>query len=120
MRTQHDAALPPTILLRVEEAAQMLRVGRSQMYRLLNSGEVDSIRIGKMRRVPVASLNEYVAAQLGADVDVLAAYSTVPIPLAADIETLADLVATCVAERLLSALAGLAPGGGRALVSSKA
>jgi excisionase family DNA binding protein len=93
----------------VDEAAQMLRVGRSQMYYMLNSGEIDSIRIGKARRIPVASLNEYVAAKLGADADTLAAHSTLPLPLTVDIWALADLVAARVAQRLLSAVAALAP-----------
>lgn len=48
------------LLLTVEEAALRLRVGRTQMYHLLSSGAVESVCIGRLRRVPVESLHDYV------------------------------------------------------------
>jgi len=48
--------------LRPEEAAHLLGVGRSKMYELLASGAVKSVKIGVLRRVPVAALEDYVAA----------------------------------------------------------
>ena len=50
------------LLLRPEEAAHLLGVGRSKMYELLASGAVKSVKIGVLRRVPVAALEDYVAA----------------------------------------------------------
>ena len=50
----------PVLLLKVEEAAQRLGIGRSSMYRLLTAGEVESVRVGGLRRIPVPCLEEYV------------------------------------------------------------
>ena len=50
----------PGILLTVEDAAQRLRIGRTLMYGLIRSGEVESIPVGRLRRVPVECLDEYV------------------------------------------------------------
>lgn len=48
------------LLLRVEEAATRLGIARTKMYELVSSGEVESVRVGRLRRVPVACLDEYV------------------------------------------------------------
>jgi excisionase family DNA binding protein len=50
----------PKLLLRPEEAAEVLGIGRSKFYELLAAGAVQSVRIGKCRRVPLAALEEYV------------------------------------------------------------
>lgn len=50
----------PILLLRVEEAALRLGIGRTSMYRLVMSGEVESVLIGGLRRVPAPCLQEYV------------------------------------------------------------
>ena len=50
----------PQLLLTVEEAARRLRICRSNMYKLITSGEVKSVRIGRLRRVRPAALEEYV------------------------------------------------------------
>lgn len=52
---------PPRIVLTIEEAARWLGIGRTLMYSLVMSGEVESVTIGRLRRVPVECLNEYVA-----------------------------------------------------------
>ena len=55
------------LLLTVEEAADRLGIGRSLMYELIGCGQIVSIRVGRLRRVPLASLTDYVAAlRLGA------------------------------------------------------
>lgn len=48
------------MLLRVEDAAHRIQVSRAQMYRLIASGEVGSVKIGASRRVPIRCLNEFV------------------------------------------------------------
>lgn len=50
----------PVLLLRVEEAALRLGIGRTSLYQLISAGEVESIQIGGLRRIPVPSLQEYV------------------------------------------------------------
>ncbi len=48
------------LLLKPEEAADLLGIGRSKLYELLAQGAVDSVRIGGSRRVPRAALEEFV------------------------------------------------------------
>jgi len=51
----------PRLLLRIEEAAQRLGIGRSLMYRLVLTGEVESVHVGRLRRIPAECLAEHVA-----------------------------------------------------------
>jgi excisionase family DNA binding protein len=48
------------LLLRIEEAANRLGIGRSLMYRLVLSGQVQSVPLGRLRRIPSEALREYV------------------------------------------------------------
>jgi excisionase family DNA binding protein len=48
------------LLLRIEEAAKRLGIGRSLMYRLVLSGQVQSVSLGRLRRVPTEVLREYI------------------------------------------------------------
>jgi excisionase family DNA binding protein len=108
MTTQEAIEPPARLVLKVDEAAAMLRVSKSALYGMLATGELDSIRIGKSRRIPMAVLNEYVAAKLGADVTALVLHGSPPRALPVDIEAVADRIAARVAERLVSAAAALA------------
>ena len=49
------------LLLRVEEAALRLGVGRSKCYDLINAHVIPSVRIGRSVRVPVEGLKAWVA-----------------------------------------------------------
>ncbi|WBB95280.1 helix-turn-helix domain-containing protein [Solwaraspora sp. WMMA2080] len=53
------------MVLTIEEAAQRLGVGRTTMYALVMNGEIRSVTIGRLRRVPVRCLDDYVTALLG-------------------------------------------------------
>ena len=59
VETAEDTQIP-TLLLRVEEAALRLGIGRTSMYRLVMDGEIESVQIGGLRRIPAACLGEYV------------------------------------------------------------
>lgn len=48
------------VLLTVEEAAERLRIGRTTMYALVSSGAVESVKVGRLRRVPVEAVDAYV------------------------------------------------------------
>lgn len=52
------------LLLTVPQAARALNVGRSVIYELLLAGEIASIKIGRSRRVVLASLQDFIARQL--------------------------------------------------------
>jgi len=49
------------LLLTVEEAAHRLGIGRTVMYRLVSTGAVESVTLGRLRRVPSECLNEFVS-----------------------------------------------------------
>lgn len=49
------------IVLTIEEAAECLGIGRTLMYALVTAGEVESVRIGRLRRIPADALDRYVA-----------------------------------------------------------
>ncbi len=48
-------------LLRAEEVAKVLRIGRTRTFELLGSGELPVIRIGRVVRVPKADLDRWIA-----------------------------------------------------------
>jgi excisionase family DNA binding protein len=54
---------PSTVprVLRVEEAAQLLGIGRSLAYDLIRSGQLRSIKIGRRRLVPLDAIAEAIA-----------------------------------------------------------
>jgi len=58
-----DPAGPPptTTLLSVEAAATQLSIGRTTMYALIKTGAIESVRVGRLRRVPASALTDYVA-----------------------------------------------------------
>ena len=49
------------MLLTVEEAAKALGVGRSLMFELIATGQVESVRLGRLRRVRPEDLHSFVA-----------------------------------------------------------
>jgi excisionase family DNA binding protein len=51
-------------LLRVEEAAQLLGIGRSLAYDLIRTGRLRSIKIGSRRLIPLAAIDEAISALL--------------------------------------------------------
>lgn len=56
------ARIPPErVMLTVEEAAERLNVGRTTMFKLIRRGDVETIQIGRLRRVPVSSIQNYAA-----------------------------------------------------------
>jgi excisionase family DNA binding protein len=51
------------LLLSAEEAADMLAIGRSKVFEMMASGELESFTIGRRRVLPVAGLREFVERQ---------------------------------------------------------
>ncbi|MDQ0386852.1 excisionase family DNA binding protein [Streptomyces sp. DSM 42143] len=56
-----EAADSTLVLLTVEEAARRLCIGRTTCYQLIRSGELESIPVGSLRRVPADAPAAYVA-----------------------------------------------------------
>ncbi|WP_407653543.1 helix-turn-helix domain-containing protein [Actinoplanes oblitus] len=55
---QADAESP---VLTVEEAAKLLRVGRTTVYDLIRNGRLASVRMGRLRRIRHADLADYLS-----------------------------------------------------------
>jgi len=51
------------LLLRIDAAARRLAISRATMYRLIQRGEVPTIRIGSAVRVPADALERWVTSQ---------------------------------------------------------
>ncbi len=49
------------VVLTVEEAAESLAIGRTLMYELISTGAVESVLIGRLRRVRAEALSDFVA-----------------------------------------------------------
>ena len=48
-------------VLTVADAAHCLGISRSKLYQFIASGEVRTIHIGRLRKVPVEALDEFIA-----------------------------------------------------------
>lgn len=48
------------LLLSVVEAAQRLGIGRTLMYELLAAGQVQSVHVGRLHKIPARALDAYV------------------------------------------------------------
>ncbi len=48
------------LLLTVNQAAELLGMGRSTLYELLDAGELRSIKRGASRRIPLKEVHEYI------------------------------------------------------------
>ncbi len=48
------------MLLTAEQAAQSLAIGRTKVFELIRSGELESIRIGSSRRIPIDAIESFV------------------------------------------------------------
>lgn len=63
MTTKTGAASSPPVgrlLLRPEQAAEALSIGRTAVFELIRSGRLRSIKIGGRRRIPASALAEFV------------------------------------------------------------
>ncbi len=58
-KTTADAGAAPKILLTVEQAAERLNIGRTLFYSLISTGEINTVRIGRLRRVHPDDLDAY-------------------------------------------------------------
>ena len=47
--------------LTVSEVATIMRVSKMTVYRLVHSGELEAIRVGRSFRVPEAAVNQYLS-----------------------------------------------------------
>ena len=55
-----DTARAAPLLVTAEAAADILGVGRTKVYELINRGELRPVHIGRSLRLPVAELERFV------------------------------------------------------------
>lgn len=55
------AISPDRVLLTVEEAAKQLNIGRTTAWGLVKNGQLHSVQIGRLRRVPSSAVGSYAA-----------------------------------------------------------
>jgi excisionase family DNA binding protein len=60
--TEHAERIstPGRLLYSIEEAADLLGIGRTFMFHLVATGEIDSFKIGKRRKIPRDALDAYI------------------------------------------------------------
>ena len=49
------------VLLGVDDVARLLSCGRTMVYQLIRSGRLPAIKLGALTRVPISSVDEFVA-----------------------------------------------------------
>jgi len=68
-RAEGPASAASRLLYSVEEAADLLGIGRTYMFHLLRTGEIDSLKIGKRRMIPSDALDDYIEHLRSANAD---------------------------------------------------
>jgi excisionase family DNA binding protein len=48
------------LLVTTDVAARQLGCGKTTVYKLISDGELQTVKVGRLRRVPVAAITEYV------------------------------------------------------------
>ena len=56
----NTSTAPTQELLRVEEAAARLAIGRTHMFALLRDEVIESVKVGRLRRVPADAITSYI------------------------------------------------------------
>jgi excisionase family DNA binding protein len=56
---RHPPGAEP-VLYSVEEAADLLGIGRTFMFRLIRTGQIQSFKIGKRRKITSDAIHEYI------------------------------------------------------------
>jgi excisionase family DNA binding protein len=60
-RDERSLVTQVRLLYSVEEAAELLGIGRTFMFELVATRQVDSIKVGKRRKIPRAALEGYIS-----------------------------------------------------------
>lgn len=66
MAERRSAGDTTLVALTVAEAARRIGIGRTKLYEYVASGEIASVKIGSLRRIPAEAVNEFLASRLAA------------------------------------------------------
>lgn len=61
----HSTTVDDRLLLTVEEAADLLGIGRTLTYQLIRDGDLTTVKVGRLRRVPARALHAWIATASG-------------------------------------------------------
>jgi excisionase family DNA binding protein len=56
---------PTPITVRIKDACRMTGIGRSKLYLLIAEGAIETIKVGSMTLIPVASLEAFIQNRQG-------------------------------------------------------
>ncbi len=59
MASHNSGDISEVRFLTVAEVATVMRVSKMTVYRLVHSGELDAVRVGRSFRVPEVAVNDY-------------------------------------------------------------
>ena len=51
----------PRVLLTVEQAADTIGIGRTTTFALVKTGQLKSVKVGRLRRIPLDEVHAYTA-----------------------------------------------------------
>ncbi len=54
---------PSPITVRIKDACRMTGIGRSKLYLLIADGEIETLKVGSMTLIPVASLEAFLGSR---------------------------------------------------------
>ncbi len=54
---------PDVITVRIKDACRITGIGRSTLYKLIEAGDIMTIKVGAITLVPVASLKAFLASR---------------------------------------------------------
>ncbi|MBW5481144.1 helix-turn-helix domain-containing protein [Streptomyces bambusae] len=66
MAEQSSAGDTTLVALTVAEAARRIGIGRTKLYEYVSSGEIASVKIGSLRRIPAEAVNDFLTRRLSA------------------------------------------------------
>ncbi|WP_432248896.1 helix-turn-helix domain-containing protein [Streptomyces sanyensis] len=66
MAERRSAGDTTLVALTVAEAARRIGIGRTKLYEYVSSGEITSVKIGSLRRIPAEAVNDFLARRLSA------------------------------------------------------
>lgn len=56
-------------IMKFEEVMEYLNIGKNTLYRLLNNGEINAFKIGKVWKIPKESVEDYIEKKLQKNLD---------------------------------------------------
>jgi excisionase family DNA binding protein len=68
LQSEKAPSATPTLLLTISQTSAAMNLSRGMVYKLIASGQLESILSGRARRIPLRSIERFISDQLGEDV----------------------------------------------------